>query len=42
MLSFSYRFTTFGKGQQPQDRNRPNFHGGPPPGMRGRGPGGPH
>lgn len=42
MLSFSYRFTTFGKGQQPQDRNRPNFHGGPPPGMQGRGPGGPH
>lgn len=34
MLTFSYRFTTFGKGEQPTDRNAPRFHDGPPPGGR--------
>lgn len=42
MVSFSYKFNTFGKGNQPQDRNAPQFGPGgpmgPPPGMR---PGGP-
>ncbi len=45
MVSVSYRFNTFGQGNQPEDRNRPQ-HGpggpggpaGPPPGA---GPGGP-
>ncbi len=35
MLTFTYRFNTFGKGNEPQNRN--NMHrgfGGPPPGMR--------
>ena len=35
MLTFTYRFNTFGKGNEPQGRN--NMHrgfGGPPPGMR--------
>lgn len=33
MLTVSYRFNTFGKGNQPADRNRPRWGGGP-----GRGP----
>lgn len=43
MLTFTYRFNTFGKGQQPSDRNRPNFGPGaggppgPPPGGMGGG-----
>ena len=33
MLSFSYRFNTFGKGNEPADRNAREFGpGGPPPG----------
>ncbi|MDE6310759.1 MAG: outer membrane beta-barrel protein [Muribaculaceae bacterium] len=32
MVSFSYKFNTFGKGQQPVDRNAPRW-GGPGPGM---------
>jgi hypothetical protein len=44
MVTVAYRFNTFGKGNEPTDRNRPNFDGpgGPPPGGRpGGGPGGP-
>ncbi|MDE6526600.1 MAG: hypothetical protein K2L75_05040, partial [Muribaculaceae bacterium] len=43
MLSISYRFNTFGKGNEPVDRNAwQGPGGGPPPGGRGgRGPGGP-
>jgi hypothetical protein len=49
MVTIAYRFNTFGKGNEPTDRNRPNFDGpggpgGPPPsGGRpgGGGPGGP-
>lgn len=40
MLSFSYKFNTFGKGQQPEDRNARRF-GGHGPGRGGRGPMGP-
>ncbi len=34
MVSFSYKFNTFGSGKTPTDRNRPKFDGpgGPPPG----------
>jgi hypothetical protein len=41
MVTIAYRFNTFGKGNEPTDRNRPNFDGagGPPPGGGGR-PGG--
>lgn len=35
MLTLSYKFTTFGKGEQPRDRNMEGFGG------HGRGPGGP-
>ena len=40
MLSFTYKFNTFGKGNEPTDRNSrrwgpPGGHGGPPPGGRG-------
>ena len=44
MVSFSYKFNTFGKGQEPADRNRRDFGPGmpPPPGGGGRqGAGGP-
>jgi hypothetical protein len=43
MVTVSYRFNTFGKGNEPTDRNRPNFDGagGPPPGGGGRPGGGP-
>ena len=50
MLTFTYRFSTFKKGEQPKDRNeewgpgggRPPFGGGRPPGGGGRPPfGGP-
>jgi hypothetical protein len=47
MVTVAYRFNTFGKGNEPTDRNRPNFDGpgGPPPGGGrpggGGGPGGP-
>lgn len=39
MLSFTYKFNTFGKGSMPSDRNAPNFDGpgGPPPGRPGAG-----
>ena len=41
MVSVSWKFNTFGKGNEPADRNRPNWGGGgpmgPPPGG-GRGP----
>jgi hypothetical protein len=44
MVTVAYRFNTFGKGNEPADRNRPNFDGpgGPPPGggRPGGGPGG--
>lgn len=41
MLTFTYRFTTFAKGQEPEDKNN-QFRGpgGPPPGMGGGRPGG--
>ena len=35
MLSFSYRFNTFGKGNEPADRNAWGGPMGPPPGGRG-------
>lgn len=40
MLSFTYKFNTFGKGNEPTDHNSrrwgpPGGHGGPPPGGRG-------
>ena len=40
MLTFTYKFNTFGKGNEPSDRNRrgwdgPGGPGGPPPGHRG-------
>lgn len=38
MVTVSYKFNTFGKGNEPQDRNRPQWGhgpGGPPPGGRG-------
>lgn len=39
MLTFTYKFNTFGKGNEPTDRNARRFGpGGPPP---GHGPGGP-
>lgn len=42
MVSFAYKFNTFGKGQQPVDRNARRFGpGGPGPGGPGGGPGGP-
>ena len=43
MMTVSYKFTTFGKGEQPRDRNFDERGPmGPPPGMgRHRGPGGP-
>jgi hypothetical protein len=44
MVSFAYKFNTFGKGQQPEDRNAMRYGGpdGPPPGGHPRGvPGGP-
>ncbi|MDE6207964.1 MAG: outer membrane beta-barrel protein [Muribaculaceae bacterium] len=42
MVSLSYKFTTFGKGEQPVDHNARRFGpGGPPPGGRPGGPGGP-
>lgn len=35
MLTFTYRFNTFGKGNEPSSRNSRHFGpGGPPPGMR--------
>ena len=35
MLTFTYRFNTFGKGNEPQGRiNMHRGFGGPPPGMR--------
>ena len=38
MLTFTYKFNTFGKGNQPESRNDfrhgPGGPGGPPPGMR--------
>lgn len=36
MVTFTYKFTTFGAGEQPQDRNEDRFRGrpGPPPGGR--------
>ncbi len=37
MFSVSYRFNTFGKGNEPEDRNRPRWGG---PGGPGGGPGG--
>lgn len=33
MLNFTYKFNTFGSGEQPKDRNERRFPG-PPPGMR--------
>lgn len=42
MVSVAYKFTTFGAGEQPKDRNADRFGpDGPPPGMRGRSPMGP-
>lgn len=43
MVSFSYKFSTFGAGEKPADRNAPRWDGpmGPPPGGRHGGPGGP-
>ena len=43
MLSFTYKFNTFGKGNEPTDRNARRWGGGPggPPPGGGRGPGGP-
>lgn len=44
MVSFSYKFNTFGKGQEPADRNRRDFGPGMPPppgGGRRQGAGGP-
>lgn len=42
MMTVSYKFTTFGKGEQPRDRNFDGEHRmGPPPGMGRRGPMGP-
>lgn len=42
MVSFSYKFNTFGKGKQPVDRNARGFGGfGGPGGPGGRGPMGP-
>ena len=47
MLTFTYRFTTFSKGNQPTQKNRWGDRGdgpgpsGPPPGGRGGRPGGP-
>lgn len=38
MVSLSYRFNSFGKGNEPEDRNRPRWGG---PGGPGRGPGRP-
>lgn len=40
MVSFAYKFNTFGKGQMPVDRNARYHHGpgGPPPGMPHRRP----
>lgn len=40
MVSFSYKFNTFGSGSMPADRNEREFHGpgGPPPGGRRMGP----
>ena len=38
MITFSYKFNTFGKGNQPKDRNaddRRRGPGGPPPGHPG-------
>lgn len=35
MVSLSYRFTSFGKGQEPEDRNRPRWGGPGGPGGRG-------
>ncbi|MBR5640034.1 MAG: outer membrane beta-barrel protein [Muribaculaceae bacterium] len=42
MLTFTYRFSTFTKGQEPEDKNN-QFRGpgGPPPGAGGRPPSGP-
>lgn len=34
MVSVAYKFNTFGKGQQPADRNAPRWGDGPPPGGR--------
>ena len=38
MMTFTYRFNTFGKGNQPESRTQRRFGpggpGGPPPGMR--------
>ncbi|MBQ2163833.1 MAG: hypothetical protein II445_04930, partial [Muribaculaceae bacterium] len=39
MLTFTYRFTTFAKGQEPENKNMMRGPGGPPPGGGGR-PGG--
>lgn len=41
MVSFAYKFNTFGKGKQPVDRNSRNFGPGGPGGPGGRGPMGP-
>ncbi|MDD7342769.1 MAG: outer membrane beta-barrel protein [Bacteroidales bacterium] len=41
MLSFTYRFTTFKKGQQPKDRRDDGDHPGPRRGFGGRPPMGP-
>lgn len=44
MVTFTYKFTTFAAGEQPNDRNSRRWDGpmGPPPGRRGPGgPGGP-
>ena len=39
MLTFTYKFNTFGKGNEPEGRNNRRFghggHGGPPPGHGG-------
>ncbi len=40
MVTISYKFSTFGKGEQPRNRNFDGRHfPGPPPGMHRRGPG---
>jgi hypothetical protein len=43
MVSFAYKFNTFGKNGTPKDRNAERWGDGPPPGegRPGGGPGGP-
>lgn len=38
MISFTYKFNTFGSGNEPSDHNRRGGPGGPPPGGGGRPP----